>query len=256
MIKKYLLKTFVFVVISLFSIPNFSFAQNKAYIVGVDNISYFPHYVHENNEYRGFAREVLGAFAKRRGYTFIYKARPVARLFKEYLEQGKFDFKYPDNSYWQSDMKKSKKVVYSQPVVEYIDGVMVLPERKGRGVEHLKRLGTIRAFTPWTYLDLIKAGKVKISENSDFIPLIKMTLMKRVDGAYINVAIAHYQLENVLHKSNALVFDPDLPHTRSFYHLSSIKYPEIIEEFDRFLIQERNLIDGLKEKFGVGVGIK
>ncbi len=236
------MKDVVFVVIFLCSIPIVSFAQNKDYIVGVENVFYFPHFVYENHRYGGFAREILDAFAKRGGYTFEYKARPVARLFLEYLKMDEFDFKYPDNSCWQIDMKKNKEVIYSQPVVKYLDGVMMLAERKGRGVKHLKTIGTIRGFTPWDYLDLIKVGKVDINESNGIIPLIKMTLIERIDGAYINVDIARYQLENSFHKPNALVFDPDLPHTKSFYHLSSIKHPEIIEEFDKFLYRVKQRV--------------
>ncbi len=42
----------------------------KTFIIGVDDISYFPMYGLENGRYSGFAREVLDAFALEYGYTF------------------------------------------------------------------------------------------------------------------------------------------------------------------------------------------
>lgn len=249
------LKTVVFTVGYLLFSSSYCFAENKTYTIGVEDIAFLPHFSYENDSYSGFAKELLDTFAKSYGYTFKYEARPTARLYAEYINGNRFDFKYPDNPYWQALRKTGKKVIYSQPIVAYIDGVMVLPERKGAGIENLKKLATMRGFTLRNYLDLITMKKVEIYENNSFISLLKMALMKRVDGAYINIEIARHQLEHVLKKPNALVFDPSLPYTKDFYALSSLKHPEMIKEFNSFLIQERKLIDTLKKKYKVGIAL-
>ncbi len=228
-------------------------AQEKtAFIVGVENIEYYPMYAFRDGEYVGYAREVLDAFANDQGYTFEYKPFPLLRLFKKFLEEQTVDFKYPDNQYWQADMRKGKNVYYSEPVVGYVDGVMVLPERKGAGLEKLERLGVVLGFTPWEYLEQIETKKIKQENCSNYLSMLEITLKKRVDGAYSNIDIANYHLENTLKKPGALVFDPDLPYTQSSYLLASIKHPEIIKEFSAWMEENSEFVESLKKSYKVG----
>ena len=79
----------------------------------------------------------------------------------------------------------------------------------------------MRGFTPYPFLDLIQKNKVEMSENNNFISLLKQTLVKRIHGAYCNVSVARYNLQEVLKKPGALVFNPKLPHFKGsyfFYH--------------------------------------
>lgn len=240
-----------FIVLSL---ANGAFAQEKIFIVGVENIEYYPLYAYRNGEYIGYSREILDAFAKEHGYTFEYKPLPVLRLFKRFLEEQTLDFKYPDNEYWQSEMREGKTIYYSEPVVDYIDGVVVLPENKGKGIEHLQHLGTVLGFTPWEYLEDIKAGKIKQEECANYISLLEIAKRNRIDGAYGNIDIAKYHLENTLKQPDALVFDPDLPYTKSSYRVSSMKHPVVIEEFSTWLIEQKEFVESLKAKYKVGLG--
>lgn len=247
----YLFKKFILAILLLSSLSTYSFAQEKVYVVGVENIKYFPHFTYSNGVYGGFASELLSLFAKKYGYTFIYKARPISRLFSEYLVAGKFDFKYPDNIYWQSDMKKGKNVTYSKSVANYIDGVMVLPKNKNIGINSLKVLGTIRGFTAWDYLGLVKDKKVQLANVNNFNQLVKKTISSKFDGAYINIDVAKYLFKNTMKKPNILVFNKNLPHTKGSYHLSSIKHPNIIKEFNDFLENEKVEIDSLKKRYDI-----
>ena len=146
-------------------------------------------------------------------------------------------------------------MLYSDSIVEYIDGVMVLPSHKGRGVASLKTIGTVRGFTPWDFFDLIKAGKLEISENNSFTGVLRQAVLDRVDGAYINVAVANYQLKEILRQPGALVFDSGLPHTRSSYFFSSIKHPDMIQEMNRFLKEKASVVKELKTKYEVESGL-
>ena len=229
-------------------------AFSQEFTVGVEDIDYYPHYKNAAGNYSGYAKDVLDAFAKEKGYTFQYKALPVKRLFSEFLI-GKVDFKYPDNSYWAQDLKKGHDVKYSSAVVEYIDGVVLLPKKKGLGIEKIKTLGTVMGFTAWDYLDKIKAGEITNKENPNYQGLLNQVIKGRVDGAYCNIAVTNYQLNDVLKQSGALVFDADLPHTKSYYSLSTIKHVKVIEEFNKFLIEKKDIVDKIKEKYKVEEGI-
>ncbi len=238
----------ILAILGLMCFSSVVFAQKTSFIIGVEDLHYLPFYSTETGDYTGYARELLDAFGREYGYTFEYKAVPVTRLFHNFIN-GNVDFKFPDNPYWQSDLKEGKNVVYSDSAADYIDGVMVLPANKGIGVGRLKKLGIITGFTAWDYLSLIESGAVTTVGNSSFSGLLRQVINRRVNGAYMNPAVALYTLDNSLNKANALVFDPDLPHTKSSYFLSTIKYPEIIEKFNSFMVRKKDLVDRLKRKY-------
>lgn len=235
---------------------NTALSQQKTYTVGVEDLEYYPQYSHKGNEFIGFGRELLDAFAKSKGYKFEYKILPLNRLFLENLKNKSLDFQYPDNSYWEAHLRKGVTVHYSAPVMPFVDGVVVLPENKGRGINNFKMLGTMTGFTPWNYLDLIKQKRVTVFENDSFISLLKQVSLKRVHGAYINVEVAKYQLREVLRQPEALVFDPDLPHTRDFYYFSTVKHPKVIQEFNEFLAREVALYEQLRKKLAIESSIQ
>lgn len=239
----------VFVFLLSFQVP---YLYAKEYLVGVEDIDYYPIYADRGKEYSGFAREVLDEFAKSAGIVFSYKSFPIKRLFVNFLD-GQLDFKFPDSNYWKSDLKEGKGVVYSDPVLEYVDGVMVLPEQLKKGKASLKRLGVVRGFTPWDYLTDIEAKTIKVNENSSLDGLMNLVKTKRIDGVYFNVVVARYFLENTKFEDDLVVFDKDLPHTRSYYYLSTIKHPELIDQFNQFMKDNSALIENLKAKYNVNI---
>ena len=243
------------VVLLVLSWASFGLAQSPTYIVGVEELPYLPHYTSHDKTYSGFARELLDAFAQQQGYVFSYRILPIKRLFKTFLHQSTLDLKYPDNPYWQAEMKQGITVHYSDPVVTFIDGVMVRPDHKGKGVAQLKKLGSMAGFTARPYRDHIDSGAIRILTHHSFDALLKQVLRQNTDGAYINVAVAHYRLEKTLNNPGALVFDPGLPHIKDSYRLSSIKYPQLIAEFNEFLTQKKDIVETLKQKHQVEAGI-
>lgn len=234
-------------------LSNAASAKQPFFKIGVEAQKYYPQFDNENGiEYFGFARDLLDMFAKEKHYHFVYIIRPVKRLFHDFVKRD-VDFKYPDNPFWQSDMKKEQKVCYSDSVVKYIDGVVVLAENKAIALSSFKTLGTIRGFTPYPYLDLIAQKKVLLSENSNYISLLRQVLAGRITGAYSNISVARYNLKEHLKKTGAIVFNPNLPHIKDSYYLSSILYPMIISEFNTFLKDNKEQIDQLKKKYKVGL---
>ncbi|WP_022669273.1 transporter substrate-binding domain-containing protein [Desulfospira joergensenii] len=247
--KSFILHT-TLALIFIFITTGHSFAGKKTdtYIIGVENIKYLPHYTIDGSVYVGFARELFDLFAQYADIHFKYRALPVNRLFSELVEK-KIDFKYPDNPRWHIDIKKGKSVVYSDIVEEYIAGAVVLPEKKGFGVEKVKDLGAILGFTPLPFMDFIKAGKMRIHPNQHFDSLLKQAILGRIDAVYLDINVASYQLREILKQPDALVFDPGLPYSKSFFVLSTIKHPELIKVFNQFLADKKLEIHALKTEY-------
>ena len=223
-------------------------ASQKEFVVGVENIKYLPYYSCKNGEYIGASREILDAFAKSKGYKFVYKPLPIKRLYASFLQKQNIDFKYPDDPNWKSNLKTNLKIFYSNGLLTYIDGTIVKKENKKKGI---KTLGTVSGFTPWDYLDLINSNKIKLKENRNLRSLLMNTKKGFIDGAYVNVEVAKYACEKLRFKTNSLAFDESLPFTKSTYKLSTIKHPKIIQEFSRFLKQHKRLVDRIKKKYQI-----
>ncbi|MDM8567299.1 transporter substrate-binding domain-containing protein [Candidatus Halobeggiatoa sp. HSG11] len=242
------------IVLSMMTLP----LHAQTLTIGVEDHDYWPYYTYKNFEYQGIARELLDKFAETKDYTFKYQALPVKRLFRDFLTD-RVDFKFPDNVHWDGTLKKQKlknkkQITYSDPVLRFIDGVMVLPENKGKNIDKFKKLGTILGFTPWAWLDILKTNKVRKIETPKYSNLISMALSKRIDGIYANIVVGSYQLEQI-DKAGELVFDSTLPHSDNYYFLSSINYPQVIQEFNQFMRDNTELVNSLKNKYKVEEGL-
>lgn len=224
----------------------------KKFTIGVENLNYYPLYSWNGKKYSGFSKDFFDGFAKSKGYVFRYKGLPVKRLYKS-LFKGQVDFKFPDSPYWAGNQKKGKNITYSDGVVEYIDGTVVRPENKGKGIGFLKKLGLVRGFTAWDYLGEIKSGKVQVVENNSFEGLLKQAMKDRISGAYVNVAVSNYVVNQVLKQKDALVFDPGLPHTKSSYQISTVKYPDVLKELNAYIRNNQADIKRLKNKYSVSI---
>ncbi|BCD87883.1 hypothetical protein PSm6_42900 [Pseudomonas solani] len=226
-------------------------AHGESYVVGVERQSFQPHYwVDEQGEYRGFAREVLDLFARSERIELSYRPLAVTELTGRLLK-GEVDLKYPDSPEWADDLKAGKPMAYSEPVVGYVDGVLVEPQRVGQGVETLQRLAMVQGWTPRGYQSRIDEGKVQLVQGNDLRQMIRQALKKQADGAYFNVVVATYYLDNIRARPGALVFDPSLPHTRGTFQLSSSRHPELIQRFNRFLAEHKGEVDALKAQYRV-----
>lgn len=230
-------------------------AERRDLVVGVEELDYYPSYAIQKGEYVGAAREILDAFAKARGYTLTYRPLPIKRLFAELLSGG-IDLKFPDNPFWALDIKQGHELAYSKPVINYIDGVLVRPESLGKGVDSVRTLGTVSGFTPFAWLDKIRAGKVVVKENPRMDLLLKQVSMERMDGAYASVAVVNYTLDTVLRSPGALVFDPNLPHSRDSYRLSTVAHAGIVAEFDAWMAANPALVKAIKDRTGAEKGVE
>jgi len=223
----------------------------QTYVVGVENLPFAPHYSTDaQGNYQGFARDVLDLFASSSGISLEYRPLPVDALLPALLS-GEVDLKYPDNPDWAPEQKAGKTLRYSQPVTQYVDGVLVAPERLGQGIGALKRLALVEGWTPRGYEAPIQAGQISLAPSADLRQMVHTALKRQADGAYFNVVVATYYLDNIRAKPGALVFDPSLPHTRSAFHLSTVRQGDLIQRFDRFLVDHAKEVAALKAKYGV-----
>ncbi len=223
-------------------------AQAETFKIGVEQQPYLPYSNVEDGQYQGYGRDLLDAFAAHQGHVFIYQPLPVRRLLSDFLN-GRVDFKYPDNPRWNADLKRNYTLHFSQAAAPAIDGVLVKPQFLGKGKERLRRLGTQRGFTPWPYLNDIKAGKILLIQANQIDSLLAMAMNDRVDGVYLNPQVVRHQLYHSA--QNALVFDPSLPYQDDHYLLSSIYHPEVIKQFDAFLTSQAELVQTIKHRHGI-----
>ena len=222
-----------------------------SFTVGVEAQNYLPISNGEGGDYKGYARELLDAFAAKAGHKFTYKTLPVARLNDEYLVQKSFDLKFPDNPYWAADMKKDIKISYSTGVVNVAEGLVVPTANKGKPVTGITKIAQIRGFTPYPYLGLIKDKKIAVTEVNEATAALSMAEAGRVDGVYMGKIAANYILSDVMKKTGVLVFDESLPNSKSDFTLSSITHPEVIKQFSEYLSNEKDLVAKLKAKYKI-----
>ncbi|ERP30926.1 substrate-binding periplasmic protein [Chitinivibrio alkaliphilus] len=218
--------------------------------VGVQDFHcYLPYSAYDGMIFSGFERELLDLFATKKGYYFHYTAYPIKRLDRAFVA-GNIDIRIPDNPYWAPEIKSEEQVLYSAPLVSYIDGVVVQQGRDTISLNSLDTLGVVRGFTPKPYLPSLSEETIYIHENSDISGLLKQVAQGRIDGAYINVAVAYHHMKQ-WDPEDRLVFAQNLPFVHSTRHLSTIHTPQIIDKFNTFLEENASAIELLKEKYRV-----
>lgn len=218
--------------------------------VGVELQPYQPYSVVEDGEYQGYARDLLDAFATEYGYRFVYTPLPVRRLLGDFLA-GRVDLKFPDHPQWNADLKAGRTIHYSHPAAPYIDGILVKPQHLGQGLQRIGLLGTQNGFTPWPYLQEIHAGRIRLVQANQIESLLLMAANGRVDAVYLNPRVVSHQLRQMHLAPDSLVLDPQLPHVEDHYYLSSIRHPQLIEAFNRFLAERADQVAAIRSRHGL-----
>jgi polar amino acid transport system substrate-binding protein len=229
--------------------------EPRVVVVGVETIDYSPVYGYRDGEYVGAARLIFDAFAEARGYRLVYRPLPIKRLMAE-LVNGGIDLKFPDSPDWNAALREGHSFVYSQPVIAYVDGVVVRRENAQAGPDAIHSIGTVAGFTPFAWLDRIKSGAVQLKENPRFDALLRQVETGRIDGAYANVAVALHAAESTLTPHGAIVFNPNLPHLSDAYRLSAVQHPELIAEFDAWLSGNGALVKDIIQRTGAEKGVR
>lgn len=222
-------------------------AQACEYAVAVETQSYRPYFSVESGRYEGYARELLDAFAATLGCRFSYRPLPIKRAHGGFLA-GQLDFRFPDNPTWNAELKQEHSVHYSAPVIDFVDGLLVLPQHVGRGQGAIRELGTLLGFTPASYAAAIATGEITLRQVRSTRSLLQMGLMGRVDAVYLNPVVARLVLAE-MGRPQALHFDPGLPFQSDHYYLSSLRHPQLLQRFNAFLRDSGELQRALRHKY-------
>lgn len=223
------------------------------YSVGVEETNYHPLY---NFKAGGpsFSQELLETFSKQHHFDLEFIPLPVPRLNKLYAETD-IDFKFPSHPNWESVKLHSAEVHFSKPILNLVGMTLVLKKNKGRGLQHFQTIGTIIGWRPYQWDSLLVTGEVTVFRDDNILSLLKHALSGHVDGVDADPAVAEYYLSK-LGKSGELVFDDTLPHAYYAFRLSTVKYPAIIEKFNKFMDTNTELLEELKTKYQIQEFVK
>ena len=97
--------------------------------LGTEDILYFPIYGRENNlsdEFSGFAREFFDEFSTQMDVNIVYVPLPIKRIYKSLMVDQSIDLKFPDNPSWQSIYREDIPLIYSDPFIQFTDGVKLI----------------------------------------------------------------------------------------------------------------------------------
>lgn len=204
----------------------------KSLIVGVESIDYLPYYGLIDNEYSGFMRELLDEFAAKHNYKLTYKAMSVPGLFRA-ITEGKIDIKVPDNKNWGNEIKKDSMILYSNPIVQATEGVVVKREFEGKPPA---RIATVKGFTAYAILDHIKRKEIVLDESSKMNGIIKKVLTGRADGAYVETRVAQNILRKMGYSGRELFLSETYPKdVHPFVASFPPRNQKVLDQFNAFL---------------------
>lgn len=224
----------------------------ETYTVVVQDIDYYPIYRANPNtgSYSGYMRKLMDEFARYQGIHFEYRVRPIRRMTMEYLA-GRYDFALPDNPQWDRAEKEGLNIHYSKPLLTFEDAVFVPKVQQHMPMEEMTDYGTIYRFTPWKFQHLIESGQIELKTASKPANLVRMAMAGRVIAFNLAVPVAEYHFSK-LGADRRFVPAPKLmPQIDSHYHLSTLKHPDLIRAFDRFLQEHQTRVDALLRHYGL-----
>ena len=223
--------------------------QVKNLVIGVEDIAYYPYFDYTGSD-TSLSKTILDKFAADSGYTLTYVALPVKK-FSKWLYENDIDFKYPDNKRWhQPSATEHNAEYYSDPLFYLRAGTVVLLENSDKPKTYFHSLGMISGFDPTLWREEIIKGEVSILDDSSTKVLIKHLVNGLVDGIDVDIAVANYYL-NTLGLNHALTYSNTLPQDLFSHQLSTIKYPEIIEQFNQWLNANHAFIQANLQQFNI-----
>lgn len=222
--------------------------------LGTEDILYFPIYGRENNlsdEFSGFAREFFDEFSTQMGVNIVYVPLPIKRIYKSLMVDQSIDLKFPDNPSWRSTYREEIPLIYSDPFIQFTDGVMIKSANIDSSSFKLEILGSIRGFTPVPYLKQIASGGLQLIEFSNTSELLLAVANDKIDGAYLNIDVAAHQMKLLFRNQSPLTFAKKLPFNKDYYYLSTVNEKEVILKFNAFMKKNVELKKSLLKKFNI-----
>ena len=244
------IRRFVLMVVLLFtSTISSSLASADTYIVGAQDIEYYPYYNFSSDHEKGLGWAILEAFSKQSGHRFVYLSMPVKRLQIE-MKKGNVDFVFPDNPRWSAEISHSINKVYSEPLAETFAVTLVKTANRGKGITHVTQLATPNGFSPVKWKRQIRNGAVKVTSVNSVYDGLRRLQNNKVDA----LDVEYYAAKNVTRRFPQIgpfTTDLTLPHNVVSFSLSTLKHREIIAELNAFLLSESDSINEIKAKYGI-----
>lgn len=218
---------------------------------GVEITDYSPYYyLDHKHRYQGAARDVFDLFANTLNIAATYEPMTVPRLFNEFFK-GNVDLKFPDNPLWYASSKTEVDVFYSDPIFQVNESLLVLHEPPLEfGAQDIKQVGAISGFTLPGIAKHISNNEFEMINTQKVEQLIHMLVSKRVQGVYFNEDVA-LKLAKGMYPEQKLKRHPEFPAFKYAYHLSSIKHPNLIKKFNKFLNSHKSHIAKIKKRYGL-----
>jgi polar amino acid transport system substrate-binding protein len=223
----------------------------QALTLGVEASDYAPYYyLNDEHKYQGAAREIFDLFSKSNDLKINYDPMPVPRLFNEFVN-GNVDLKFPDNPLWSASLHSTVKVHYSEPVFNINESLLVLKQDESDiAQQDISTVGTILEFSTPGIAKPVANNEFKTVETRKIEQLIHMLVSKRVQGVYFNESVAR-NLAKKMYPNTSLIRHSQYPPFQYAYHLSSIKYPKLIEAFNAFLISHAQQVNAIRSHYGL-----
>jgi len=230
---------------------NINHAYAKEFTIGVEDISYYPLYDFSatNTNRPSYSKDLLTAFFEEHNYSYRFVALPIKRFNKWYTEK-ELDFKFPDNQKWRDDKQNKLNIIFSQSAIKLMAGSYVLASNAIYKRDDVKRLATIFGFSPTLWFDKIVTKEVELIEENSPLSIVKHVLYGNADATNIDSNVIRHNLK-FLKNPQTIILNTNIKHQVFSYHLSSIKHPEIIKQFDEFLQNNSKLLLELKKKYDI-----
>ena len=232
-----------------FASINITYAQE--FIIGVEEVSYYPLYDFSATDTNrpSYSKDLLTAFFEQHKYSYRFVALPIKRFNLWYVEQG-IDFKFPDNVRWRDEDQNQLNITFSQSAIKLMAGSYVLKSNANYKRDDIKKLGTIFGFVPTLWFDKVESKELELIEENSPFGIVKHILHGNIDATNIDSNVIRHNLK-LVDNPKAIVLNKNIKHEIYSYHLSSIKHPKIIKQFDAFLQNNPKLIQQLKQKHGI-----
>lgn len=85
------------------------------YVIGIEQIDYYPHYDFSRRQQRGYFVDLIQLFSEKTGHQFKFMPLPVKRLYQS--ANSGIDLIYPDNPLWLQYNEPGIAKSFSAPVV-------------------------------------------------------------------------------------------------------------------------------------------
>ncbi len=216
------------------------------YVIGIEQIDYYPHFDFSKRQQRGYFVDLIQLYSQKSGHKFTFIPLPVKRLY--HSADSEIDFIYPDNPLWQQYIEPGVTKSFSAPVVFTLGSTLVKPEQQHISLEQFRSLAVIHGFVPTKWLALKNQYKYRMVDVPDVASALGLVLKGRLDGANIEFNVAQHYLRSIA-AQDQLVIAEQLPFTQLPFLLSTVKYPQVLTQFDQFLLDNAEQVAALKRKY-------